>query len=269
VLYELAHRRRPTASAIAADLRLDLGYMSRIVTRFEKQGLIAKERSASDRRQAILTLTAKGKATFRGLDQRANTDVASLLSQLPAEKQGRMTAAMEVIERILAEDDAPSADAEVVLRPPLPGDLGWVVQRHGELYAAEYRWNAEFESLVARIVADFSEHSDAVKERCWIAERGGERVGCVFLVKKSAKVAKLRLLLVEPQARGLGVGRRLVEACTDFARAAGYKKIVLWTNSLLTSARHIYERAGYRLVASEEHHSFGHDLVGETWELQL
>jgi DNA-binding MarR family transcriptional regulator/GNAT superfamily N-acetyltransferase len=266
VLYELAHRDAPTASAIAKELKLDPGYMSRIVSRFVRQRLVTRRRSASDARQMAMTLTAKGLATFRRLNARAADGVASVLSPLSEEKQIQMTEAMRTIELILGH---PVSDNTFTLRAPRSGDFGWVVQRHGEIYAAEYGWNAEFEALVARIMAKFVESFDPARERCWIAERGGERAGCVFLVKKSRAVAQLRCLLVEPSARGLGIGRRLVDECTEFARAAGYKKIVLWTNSVLTDARRIYERAGYRIIATEPHRSFGHDLVAETWQLEL
>lgn len=266
ILYELAHRTRPTASEIGATLRLDAGYMSRILRRFTHDGLVTGARAKRDGRQTLLTLTRKGRTTFAALDARARADVTAILHHLPAPDQDRIVESMQTIERLLTKTPAKS---EVRLRPPQPGDLGWVVERHGAIYAQEYGWNADFETLVARIVADFAERVDPARERCWIAERDGVRAGCVFLVKKSRTVAKLRLLLVEPSARGAGIGKRLVDECTRFASEAGYRKIVLWTNSILKEARGIYERAGYRLIATESQHIFGHDLVFETWELTL
>lgn len=268
VLYELAHRAKPTATAIASDLRLDLGYMSRIVARLEELRLLERKTSAADRRQSILRLTAKGKSTFAKLNQRAADDVGAVLDKLTPDRQALVTGAMQVIERVLGTD-APAVANAPTLRPPRPGDFGWVVQRHGEIYATEYGWNEEFEALVARIVADYIRDLEPAKERAWIAEHDGARVGSVFLVKKSTTVAKLRCLLVEPNARGLGIGRKLVSACTEFARHAGYRKIVLWTQSNLLAARRIYAAEGYRLIDSVPNHSFGHDLVAETWELRL
>jgi DNA-binding MarR family transcriptional regulator/GNAT superfamily N-acetyltransferase len=269
VLYELAHRELATATEIAGDLQVDLGYMSRIVNRFENAGLISRRRSSDDGRQRRLTLTAAGKRVFRDLNQRASANVAGLLSPLSTDQRVLVTGAMKTIESALVDDRTARTAESVQLRAPNPGDLGWVVQRHGEIYAAEYAWDNEFEGLVARIVAEFVENFDPAKERCWIAERRGERAGCVFLVRKSAKIAKLRLLLVEPDARGSGLGSQLVTECINFARAAGYRKVALWTNSVLGAARRIYERAGFRVIETERHHSFGHDLVAETWELEL
>lgn len=267
ILYELAHRTRPTATEIGSALRLDPGYMSRILRRFERDGLITGTRAKRDGRQTLLSLTRKGKTTFAALENRARADVTAILRHLPVQDQERIVDAMQTIERLLS---TPSQSApEVRLRPPRPGDLGWVIERHGAIYAEEYGWSADFETLVARIVADFAEHVDPARERCWIAERDGQRAGCVFLVKKSKSVAKLRLLLVESSARGLGIGKRLVDECTRFARSTGYRKIVLWTNSILKEARGIYEKAGYVLVATEHQHIFGHDLTFETWELTL
>ena len=265
VLYELARRDAPTAAAIARDLRLDPGYLSRIVSRFEKQRLVARRRSAADARRMTLTLTRKGTTIFEKLNARAADGVASVLAPLSEEQQLRITDAMRAIEDVFTGGE----EKAIAFREPRAGDLGWVVQRHGEIYAAEYGWNADFEALVARIMAKFVDSFDPARERCWIAERGGERVGCVFLVKKSRTTAQLRCLLVEPSARGLCIGKRLVDACTDFARAAGYRKIVLWTNSVLTAARRLYEQAGYRILATEDQHIFGHDLTSETWELDL
>jgi DNA-binding MarR family transcriptional regulator/N-acetylglutamate synthase-like GNAT family acetyltransferase len=267
VLYELAHREEPTATALAKDLGVDAGYLSRILSGFEKRGLIVKAPSKADGRQSLLSLTPHGKEVFAPLNARSHEEVGTLLGALPALEQDQLIEAMRTIETLLA------ARAETKhpyhLRPHQPGDMGWVVHRHGVLYAQEYGWDEQFEALVATIVAGFLEHHDPTRERCWIAEKEGEVVGSVFLVKKSKTVAKLRLLLVEPHARGLGIGCQLVSECVRFARHVGYRRITLWTNSVLHAARGLYERAGFRLVHEERHHSFGHDLVGETWELEL
>jgi DNA-binding MarR family transcriptional regulator/GNAT superfamily N-acetyltransferase len=267
VLYELGRREGPTAGALARDLGLDAGYLSRILLSFTRRKLIARTRSPQDGRQQHVVLTAEGLAAFAAIDARSQAEIAALLGGLGAAERRRLVGAMATIERLLGPQR--ERPALVVLRAPEPGDMGWVVQRHGALYAEEYGWDSGFEALVAKIVAAFLEGLDPSCERCWIAELDGAPVGSVFLVKKAEAVAQLRLLLVEPSARGLGVGARLVDECARFARQAGYRTIVLWTNSVLTSARRIYERAGYRLTASEPHHSFGRDLVGETWELAL
>jgi DNA-binding MarR family transcriptional regulator/GNAT superfamily N-acetyltransferase len=267
VLYELANRERPTATELCADLGLDAGYLSRILRRFEQGGLIARTASRADGRQSLLAMTAKGRATFAPLDSRSRQEIGILMGGLGQPDQAHLVAAMTTIARLLGartENDAP-----YLLRPHQPGDMGWVVHRHGALYAQEYGFDERFEALVAEIVARFIAHFDPKNERCWIAERDGEIIGSVFLVKKTKTVAKLRLLLVEPSARGLGLGSRLVDECLRFARQAGYRKITLWTNDVLHAARHIYVKAGFRKVGSERHHSFGHDLVGETWELEL
>jgi len=267
VLYELAHRTTaPTASELGKDLGLDAGYLSRLLRGFERRGLIARTRSDSDGRRSHLALTAGGRAAFAPLGARSHTETAALLSALSESDQERIVEAMETIETVLG---GPQAPPPFTLRPHRPGDMGWVVQQHGALYAQEYGWDERFEALVAGITAKFIEHYDPARERCWIAEKDGEPVGSVFLVKRSKTVAQLRLLSVSPKARGLGLGARLVAECEQFARAAGYRKIVLWTNSVLTAARRIYEAAGYTLVSSERHRSFGHDLVGETWEKAL
>jgi len=267
VLYELARRPGVTASALAADLGLDAGYLSRILRGFGARGLLTRTRSRADGRQSHLRLSARGEAAFAPLDQASRREVGALLGRLSEVQQSGLLGAMERIERTLG---APATTAPpYVLRPHLPGDMGWVVHRHGALYAEEYGWDERFEALVAGIVAQFVERYQPTRERCWIAEQDGENVGSVFLVEQSAEVAKLRLLLVEPWARDGGIGARLVEECERFARAAGYRTITLWTNSILHAARHLYEKAGYRLVRTEPHHSFGHDLVGETWELTL
>ena len=267
VLYELAHRAvAPTASQLGKDLALDAGYLSRLLRGFERRGLIARTRSDADGRRSHLALTAAGRAAFAPLGTRSHEETAALLSPLSETDQQRLVQAMETIEAVLGGAEAP---VPFTLRPHRPGDMGWVVQQHGALYAQEYGWDERFEALVAGITAKFIESYDPARERCWIAEKDGEPVGSVFLVKRSKTVAQLRLLSVSPKARGLGIGARLVAECEQFARAAGYRKIVLWTNSVLTSARRIYEQAGYTLVESERHHSFGHDLVGETWEKAL
>jgi DNA-binding MarR family transcriptional regulator/GNAT superfamily N-acetyltransferase len=267
VLYELAHRAAPpTAAQLGKDLNLDAGYLSRLINAFERRGLIARTRSASDGRRSHLALTAAGRAAFAPLGARSHDEMAALLAPLSDTDQRRVIDAMETIEAVLGGGDGPPP---FTLRPHRPGDMGWVVQRHGALYAQEYGWDERFEALVASIVAKFIERFEPARERCWIAEKDGEPVGSVFLVKRSKSVAQLRLLIVEPKARGLGIGARLVAECEAFARASGYRTITLWTNSVLTSARRIYEAAGYRLVDSEPHESFGHKLVGENWEKTL
>lgn len=267
VLYELAHREQPTASELVRDLGLDAGYMSRILRGFEKKGLIEKTRSKTDGRQSHLTLTRKGQEAFAPLNVRSRNEIGAMLGRLSESDQDRLVNAMHVIEELL--DAKPEAKAPYLLRPHQPGDIGWVIHRHGVLYAQEFGWDERFEAMVAEIAAEFINKYDPTKERCWIAEKDGEIVGSVFLVKKSPTVAKLRLLLVEPKARGLGIGKRLVDECIRFARQAGYRKITLWTNSVLVTARRIYERAGFRLVESAPHHRFGQDLISETWELKL
>ena len=267
VLYELAHREAPAAAELGRDLGLDGGYLSRILRGLRRRGLVDRRPSASDGRQSLLGLTRRGRAAFATLDERSRREVGAMLDALPSGGPGRLVGAMGTIEQLLG--GAPRTAAPYVLRAPLPGDLGWVVHRHGVLYAQEYAWDERFEALVAEIVARFVKRFDAKRERAWMAEADGEVVGCVFLVKQSRTVARLRLMLVEPRARGMGIGTRLVGECIRFARQAGYREITLWTNSVLRAARHIYEQAGFRLVHEEKHHSFGHDLVGETWDLKL
>jgi DNA-binding MarR family transcriptional regulator/N-acetylglutamate synthase-like GNAT family acetyltransferase len=267
VLYELAHREIPTATALAKELDLDPGYLSRILRRFETRRLVGKRASTTDGRQSLLSLTPRGRKVFAPLNARSHREVAAMLGPLSATEQRHLLSAMETIERLLG--DRPTPQVPYLLRPHQPGDMGWVIHRHGVLYAQEYGWDERFEALVAEIAARFIQHFDPQRERCWIAERAGEIVGSVFLVKKSKTVAQLRLLLVEPAARGLGIGGRLVDECIRFSRQARYRKIVLWTNSVLHAARHIYEETDFRLVHQEPHHSFGHDLIGETWELKL
>lgn len=267
VLYELAHRDAAAASELAAQLGLDRGYLSRILQRFERKGYLTRRASCEDARRRVLALTAAGRRAFAPLDARSQRQVATMLAPLGDAGRTRLLAAMNAIQATL--DPGSLRQQPVVLRGHRPGDIGWVIQRHGELYAQEYGWNEAFEALVADIAAKFLHAHDPQRERCWIAERDGVRLGCVFLVAQSRTVAKLRLLLVEPEARGAGLGRRLVDECVHFARRAGYRRIVLWTQSVLAPARRIYEAAGFRKIAEEPHHSFGHDLVAETWALKL
>ena len=267
ILFEVAHREDPAASELSRGLGLDPGYLSRVLVRLEERGLIEKSRSESDARRRLLSLTPEGREAFSLLDRRSREEVAEMLGGLSGGDQRRLLEAMRTIEDVL--DEGLKYSGAFFLRQHEPGDVGWVVYRHGVLYAQEYGWDERFEALVARIVADFVSGYDPAGERCWIAEMNGERVGCVFVVKESETVAKLRLLLVEPEARGVGLGTRLVEECIRFARARGYEKLVLWTNSVLEDARRIYEGRGFRLVEEEEHHSFGKDLVGQNWELDL
>src|SRR6266571_1835222 len=269
VIYELAHHDHTTARDLGAELGLDAGYLSRMLRGFHRRGLVQAKRSTIDGRETLLRLTARGQTAFARLNGESGAEVGAMLRQLPEAAQTRLVNAMQTIEGLLREPPAFPPHVPYILRPPRPGDMGWVVQRHGELYAQEYGWDEQFEALVAEIVAKFIKQYDRKRERCWIAERGGENVGSVFLVKESDSVARLRLLLVEPRARGLGIGHRLVDECIGFARQAGYRKMTLWTNSVLDAARHIYERAGFQLVHEEPHHSFGHDLIGQTWDLEL
>jgi DNA-binding MarR family transcriptional regulator/GNAT superfamily N-acetyltransferase len=267
VLYELAHRERPVASELVKDLGLDPGYLSRILSSFKAKGLVDSKPSEQDGRQSILWLTQKGKAAFAPLNERAREEIRIMLGALSEGDQIRLVEAMQRIKELLT---LPSkSKTPYLLRPHQPGDMGWVVHRHGVLYAQEYGWDETFEGLVASIVAKFIQNFDPKRERCWMAEVDGQIVGSVFLVKESETAAKLRLLLVEPNARGLGIGKRMANECIRFARQTGYRKVVLWTNNVLIAARRIYEQAGFKLVHEEPHHSFGHDLVGETWELEL
>jgi DNA-binding MarR family transcriptional regulator/GNAT superfamily N-acetyltransferase len=267
VLYELAHQEQSTAGQLCRELGLDRGYLSRMLRAFEERNLIGTIPSPEDRRRVFLSLTAKGRKIFAPLERRSSDQVSAMLSKLSPAHKAKLLAAMGEIESVLAPE---RPNAPFTLRPHRPGDMGWVVQRHGELYWQEYRYDERFEALVAEIVGEFIGKLDPVRERCWIAEKDGLNVGSVFLVKKSASVAKLRLLLVEPSARGLGIGKRLVEECVNFARKAGYKKIVLWTQSELSAARGIYQSAGFQLVAEKLHQSWGRtDLVAGTWELKL
>lgn len=268
VLFELANRHSTTARELGDNLGLDQGYLSRILGKFGRQGLIEKERDGADGRQSNLSLSAAGRKAFAVLDRSSHDETARLLETLTIGDRRRLMGAMGAVEKLLARTPA-ALQLPYVLRPPHAGDMGWVVQRHGELYAHEYGWDEQFEALVAGIAAKFLQDFDPKRERCWIAERDGENVGCVMVVKASDDTAKLRLLLVDPKARGLGIGRQLVAECVRFARAVAYKKITLWTNDVLHAARHIYEATGFQLTRREPHHSFGHELVGETWELEL
>jgi DNA-binding MarR family transcriptional regulator/GNAT superfamily N-acetyltransferase len=271
VLYELAHHETSTAGAIGAELGLDAGYLSRILSGFQRRKLIEKTPSGDDRRQSLLKLTKAGRKAFAPLDERSAEITAALLNALAGADQARLVAAMETIRDLLG-GASPASTANrppYLLRPHQPGDMGWVVHRQGLLYSEEYGYDERFEALAAEIVAKFIQHYDAKRERCWIAERDDAIVGSVFLVAASKTVAKLRLLYVEPSARGLGIGGRLVAECVRFARQAGYKKILLWTQSELDAARHVYKRAGFRVVERKRHHSFSKDLTAETWELEL
>ena len=268
VLYELATRQESTAREIARDLELDAGYLSRILRKFEGAGLLSRKASADDGRQSILKLTRQGKTAFSEVDQRSNDEAQHLLTRLSVKQRTELLQGMRSIENAM---DAKPSRAPYILRQHRPGDMGWVVHRHGVIYTQELGWTPDFEAVVARIVADFIDSFDPKRERCWIAERDGEIAGSVFLVQHPEKkdTAKLRLLLVESSARGLGLGKALVDECTHFARAAGYKKITLWTHDVLTAARHIYSQAGYKLVEQEPRHSFGIDVISETWDLTL
>ena len=267
VLFELAHGDEVAVSDLRRELDLDAGYLSRILSGFTASGLVAREQSASDGRRRVVRLTTDGRRAFAHLDRLQATAIDSLLAPLDEGQRAQLVAAMGEIRRVL---DGPSRRAGIVLRAPEPGDLGWVVERHGARYAAEYGWDATFEALVAHIVADFAERRDTNREAAWIAELDGQRVGCVFCTAAdTADTAQLRLLLVEPSARGSGVGTRLVDECLRFAKRTGYTRITLWTNDVLIAARRIYERAGFVRNRSEPHHSFGHDLVGEYWSRDL
>jgi DNA-binding MarR family transcriptional regulator/ribosomal protein S18 acetylase RimI-like enzyme len=267
VLYELRHREQTTASVLVEELALDAAYLSRMLREFVRRGLVSRMRSRADRRQSILRLTAKGRRTFDAIDARQQDSVADMIEPLPANARREIVKSMERIEDLL--DANAASKSGYTLRDLRPGDIGWVVHRHGALYHQEYGWDERFEGLVAAIVADFVAQRDPARERCWMAEVNGEIVGSIFCVRKSKTVAKLRLLYVEPTARQLGIGSRLVDECIRFAREAGYRRLTLWTQSNLVAARRLYERAGFRLVAEEPHQSIGADLVAQTWEMEL
>ncbi len=271
VLYEIAHDRDLTASDIARKLDLDAGYLSRVLRNFEKRGLITRKTSQGDARRSRLALTARGLKTFRPAEARSQREVARMLARLNPGQQTRLIAAMQTIESLVAVkapiDSRPPA---YTLRAPRRGDFGWIVTRHAQLYDQEYNWTDPFEGLCAQIVADFINNFDPDVERCWIAEMEGENVGCIMLVRaEEPGVARIRLLLVDPKARGLGLGSRLVDEAVTFARAAGYSKITLWTHSVLTAARHVYQRAGFVMTSSEARRSWGQDVVAEFWDLEL
>jgi DNA-binding MarR family transcriptional regulator/ribosomal protein S18 acetylase RimI-like enzyme len=270
VLYEIAHSDGPTASDIARALDLDAGYLSRVLRNFEKRGLISRKTSDKDARQSHLALTARGRKTFEPLEQRSQDDVDEMLGKLKPEEQARLIGAMDTIQALLAgAAGGKAAPGKLLLRDPRYGDFGWMVSRHAEIYAQEYNWGEPFEGLCAQIVADFANNNDPKRERCWIAELNGGNVGSIMLVRDSDEVARIRLLIVDPKARGLGLGQRLVDECVAFARHAGYKKITLWTHSVLTAARHVYEKAGFTLTSSEPRRSWGQDVVAEFWDLEL
>jgi DNA-binding MarR family transcriptional regulator/GNAT superfamily N-acetyltransferase len=266
VLYELSKRDNATASDLVAELGLDHGYLSRIVQRFEKQGLIVRTRSKDDARQSHLSLTAKGRKAFAPLDERSHDQVHDILQRLAPGQQKRVTDAMRTIESLIGEQPE---KPKVTLRAHRPGDMGWVVEKHGALYASEYGWNNHIEAITAEIVGAFLKNFDPKRERCWIAEMDGEIVGCVFLVRETDKVARLRLLMVDPAARGLGVGKRLTEECIAFARHAGYRRITLWTHTVLKAARGIYQALGFKLTKQWVHDDFGKKEKSETWDLDL
>ncbi|MCK1362057.1 helix-turn-helix domain-containing GNAT family N-acetyltransferase [Bradyrhizobium sp. 199] len=267
VLYELAHHDDLAAKDIGIELGLDPGYLSRIVQNFDEQGLVTRKPLAADRRQYQLSLTAKGRQAYAKLNLSSQNEVAAMLAQLSASDAARLTQAMATIEAVL--EQRRSQPAAVMLRSHRVGDMGWVISRQAAAYAADYNWDISYEALVAEICAQFIKNYDGAREHCWIAEVGGEPVGSIFLVKATDEVAKLRLLQVEKKARGLGVGRALVDQCIRGARERGYSKMTLWTQSILVAARGIYQSAGFQLVKEEKHHSFGADLIGETWERDL
>jgi DNA-binding MarR family transcriptional regulator/N-acetylglutamate synthase-like GNAT family acetyltransferase len=267
VLYELAHRAAPTARDLARDLALDPGYLSRMLQRLVRQGLVGRGTSRTDARERPLKLTAKGRAALTPLERRSQQQVAAMLAPLSPADRSRVTGAMRAIQDVLEPPAQPLSP--FVLRDHRPGDMGWVVAAHGDLYWREFGWDARFEALVAHIAAEFIETFDPTRERCWIAERDGSNVGSVFLVRKSPTVAKLRLLIVDPRARGMGLGRHLVAECIRFARARGYRKLTLWTQENLLAARHLYQQAGFVRVARAPHAVFGVPLFGETWTLKL
>ncbi len=267
VLYELAQQREATATVLASALDIDHGYLSRILRGFEERDLIVRRRDESDGRQVVISLTTKGHKAFASLDHRSQRETGGLLKHLNDAEQVRVVTAMETIERLIGRDAAP--ERRVTLRSHQPGDMGWVVARHGALYAAEYGWSSHIEAITAEIVSGFLKTSDPARERCWIAEIDGEPVGSIFLVRDSDEVARIRLLIVDPKGRGLGIGRMLVEASIAFARNAGYRKITLWTHAVLTAARAIYQKQGFRLIEQWVHDDFGKPEPSETWELML
>lgn len=269
ILFEIATRKSSTASDLSKELGLDTGYLSRILNSLEYQKLIMKVRSEIDGRQRNLILTSEGEKVFELINKRSNDEINELLSDLTEQEQIQLINSMKTIEELLGKNKGLRYSEPYFLRQHEPGDMGMIVHKHGKFYAEEYNWNESFEALVSKIVSDFINQFNPKRERCWIAEMNGEVVGSVFLVEENKEISKLRLLLVDPKARDLGLGTKLVEECIRFAKRVGYKKITLWTNSILKEARHIYQKTGFELVLEEKHHSFGHDLVGETWEKTL
>jgi DNA-binding MarR family transcriptional regulator/N-acetylglutamate synthase-like GNAT family acetyltransferase len=268
VLYEIAHRPNILARNIADQLGLDAGYLSRILTRFDKAGLIDRNTSDKDGRAVTLSLTARGQTLFRDLDRLAADRVSNAIVGLDEGQRARLTSAMGVIGQLIGEPGSAKNDG-VRLRQPRAGDFGWAVERHGVIYDAEFGWGPAFEGLVAELFGKFAQSHNPSRERCWIAELNGERVGVVFVVEREPEVAQLRCLLVEPKARGHGVGGKLVDACVEFARDAGYRRMMLWTNKGLDSARKIYEAVGFELVEEKPHRDFGPELIGQSWEMTL
>ncbi|WP_435136423.1 bifunctional helix-turn-helix transcriptional regulator/GNAT family N-acetyltransferase [Actinacidiphila sp. bgisy144] len=270
VLYELAHARRTDAADLRVELSLDAGHLSRMLSKFEERQLVTRRPSEEDARRQRIELTKQGKEAASLLEERAQEAVGSLVGRITPEDRPRLTAAMRTVREILHDDHRVTTGPRVILRVPRSGDLGWAIERNASVYAAEYGWDEGYEALVARIVADYAADHDPEREGMWVAELDGERAGCVFCVRDDAPdTARLRLLLVDPAARGHGIGGRLVDACISFARQAGYRDMVLWTNDVLAGARRIYQRAGFELVAQKPHHSFGQDLVGQDWRLVL
>jgi len=267
VLYELAHRQQPTATDIRKELRLDAGYTSRILRDFERRKLVRREQCKTDERQRFLSLTTQGRKAFMPLEERSDRDIAAMLDELSLTERKQLVEAVQTVGRLLG--DRREQTTPYLLRPHEPGDMGWIVHRQAILYAEEYGWDGTYEALAAEIVAQFIKNYDPKRERAWVAEKDGERVGAVFVAKESQQIAKLRLLHVEREARGLGIGKRLVEECIRFTRQAGYQKVTLWTQSILHAARGIYKKAGFQVVDERKHHSFGKDLTAETWELNL
>ena len=265
VVYEIAQAGESTAARLVSELGLDPGYLSRMLRGLQERALLARRPSATDGRQSVLSLTAAGQAAFSAMDAQSQAEVGAMLAPLTRAQQQRLVEALTTAEALLGG----ASPGPVTLRGHRPGDMGWIVHRHGALYAQEYGWDERFEALVAEIVAQFIKAFDPARERCWIAERDGAVMGSVFLVDAGDGAAKLRLLYVEPEARGSGLGWRLVAECVGFARAAGYRRVTLWTNDVLAAARRIYQQAGFQLVAEEPHHSFGHQLVGQSWRLEL
>ncbi len=268
ILFELAHLEQPTAKDLIKELDIEAGYLSRILSAFEKDGLLQRLPSASDNRQRLLKLTSKGKKTFSVLNARANREIEALLQSLSPEEQNRLLSAMQTLENILGPHRS-ATPAPYLLRPHVPGDIGWIIHRHGVLYSEEYGFDETFEALVADILARFIQHHDTKRERLWMAEQDGERIGSVMIVDAGEKVAQLRLLLVEPKARGKGIGKRLIDECIGFSKRNGYQKVKLWTQSILAEARHLYARAGFHVVEQKSNKSFGQDLTSEVWELPL